>query len=57
MLGGAELLGGSLAVLGGTEMVGRRYDIPLAKEALSTPAKWVGDNVKAVTGAADDAKR
>lgn len=51
MLGGAELAGGSLAVLGGAEMVGRRYNIPVAKEALSTPAKWVGDNVKAVTGA------
>lgn len=52
MLGGAELAGGTLAVLGGAELVGRRYDIPVAKQALSTPAKWVGDNVKAVTGAA-----
>ncbi|HEY9843053.1 MAG TPA: hypothetical protein V6D23_21475 [Candidatus Obscuribacterales bacterium] len=50
VLGGAELAGGTLAVLGGAEMVGRRYDIPVVKQALSTPAKWVGDNVKAVTG-------
>ncbi|MGV3525981.1 MAG: hypothetical protein ACO1RX_17290 [Candidatus Sericytochromatia bacterium] len=52
VLGGAKLIGGSAAVLGGTEMVGRRYNIPVAKELLSTPAEWVGNNIKAVTGAA-----
>lgn len=52
VLGGAELAGGSLAVLGGAEMVGRRYNIPVVQSALSTPTKWVGDNIKAVTGAA-----
>lgn len=50
MAGMAELAGGSLAVLGGGELVGRQYNIPVLKEAVSTPAKWVGDNVKAVTG-------
>ncbi len=50
VLGGAELAGGSLATLGGAELIGRQYNIPGVKNALSTPAKWVGDNVKAVTG-------
>ncbi|PIQ29120.1 hypothetical protein COW36_17990 [bacterium (Candidatus Blackallbacteria) CG17_big_fil_post_rev_8_21_14_2_50_48_46] len=52
VMGGIELTGGSLAVLGSAELVGRRYNIPVMKEALSTPAEWVGKNVKAVTGAA-----
>jgi len=50
MAGGAKVLGGTTAVLAGAEMVGRRYNIPVMKEALSTPAKFVGDNVQALTG-------
>lgn len=50
VLGGAELAGGSLAALGGAELIGRQYNIPGVKSALSTPAKWAGDNVKAITG-------
>ncbi len=51
MLGGAELVGGGLAVAGGVELVGRQYNIPIAKSLLSTPAEWVGKNIQAVTGA------
>lgn len=50
MLGGAKLAGGSAAALAGAEMVGRRYDIPVMKEAFSKPAELVADNVKAITG-------
>jgi hypothetical protein len=52
MLGGAKLAGGALATLGGAELVGRNYNIPVMKEALSGSAEWVQNNVKAVTGAA-----
>lgn len=52
MLGGAEVLGGAVATLGGAELVGRRYNIPVAKQALSTPAEFVANNVKAITGTA-----
>lgn len=48
--GGAKVLGGSLATLGGIELIGRQYNIPVAKELLSKPAGWVADNSKAVTG-------
>ncbi|HEY9839183.1 MAG TPA: hypothetical protein V6D23_01910, partial [Candidatus Obscuribacterales bacterium] len=50
MLGGAKLAGSAIAGLGGAELVGRNYDIPVMKDALSGTAKWVGNNVKAVTG-------
>jgi hypothetical protein len=51
MLGGAKLAGGALATLGGAELVGRNYNIPVMKSALSGSAEWVKTNVKAVTGA------
>lgn len=51
MLGGAKLAGSGLAVLGGAELVGRNYDVPVLNKALTGPVAWVQGNVKAVTGA------
>lgn len=50
MLGGAKLLGSAVGGLGGAELIGRQYDIPVVKKALSGPAEFVAENVKAVTG-------
>lgn len=51
MLGGAKLAGAGVAALGGAELVGRNYDIPVMKDALSGTAKALANNVQAVTGA------
>lgn len=37
--GAAYAAGGSVALLGGTELIGRQFNIPLAKKALTGPAK------------------
>ncbi len=50
LLGGAKLAGASIAGLGGVEMVGRTYNIPVADKALTGTAEWMKNNVKAVTG-------
>ncbi|MGV3524553.1 MAG: hypothetical protein ACO1RX_10020 [Candidatus Sericytochromatia bacterium] len=39
--GAAIAAGGAVGVLGGAEMVGRQFDIPVMKEALTGPAKAV----------------
>jgi hypothetical protein len=52
----AELGGATVIGLGGVELVGRQFNIPVLKEALSTPAevtaKFVEKNWKGLTGAA-----
>lgn len=39
--GAAYAAGGGVALLGGTELIGRQFNIPIAKEALTGPAKAV----------------
>ncbi len=50
MIGGAKLAAGGTAVLGGTELIGRNFDIPVLKQALSGPSEWIGNNPQAITG-------
>jgi hypothetical protein len=50
--GAAETLGATVAGLGGAELVGRQFNIPVVKEAISGPARFVKDNVLAVSGGA-----
>ena len=50
--GGAEVLGATLAGMGGTELIGRQFDIPVMKDAISGPARWIGNNAMAVSGGA-----
>lgn len=46
----AETGGAAVAGLGAVELVGRQYDIPVAREALTKTGKFLGDNVMAVGG-------
>lgn len=39
--GSSLAAGGAVAILGGGELIGRQFDIPVLKEALSGPAKYV----------------
>lgn len=48
--GGAEATGAVIAGLGGAELVGRQFNIPVVKEALSGPASFVKNNALAVSG-------
>lgn len=50
--GAAEALGATVAGLGGAELVGRQFNIPVVKEAISGPARFVRDNALAVSGGA-----
>lgn len=48
----AEAGGAAIAGLGGAELIGRQYNIPGVKRALSGPAEFAAKNVKAVMGGA-----
>lgn len=48
--GSAETLGAAVAGLGGVELVGRQYNVPYAKTALSSTTRFLGDNAMAVGG-------
>ncbi len=50
--GGAEALGATVAGLGGVELIGRQYNVPYAKEALSASADFMSDNAMAMGGSA-----
>lgn len=39
--GGAKIAGGTVGVLGGAELIGRQFNIPVVKSALTGPAKAV----------------
>ncbi len=49
--GGVEVALGTVAGLGGTELLAERAGIPVLKDALSGPAKFVGKNAMAIVGA------
>lgn len=52
--GSALAAGGTVAILGGGELIGRQFDIPVLKEALSGPAKAIfkSNGGKVAVGAA-----
>lgn len=50
VLGGAEALGAAVGGLGGVELIGRKFDIPIAKEALTATGKFIGKNSMAIIG-------
>ncbi len=52
MLGAGKLAGGAIAGLGGVEMIGRNYNVPVMDKALTGSAAWLKNNVQAVTGGA-----
>jgi len=54
LAGGALLAGGTVGVLGGGELIGRQFNIPVLKEALTGPAKAIfsSGHGKAVVGGA-----
>lgn len=50
--GGAETLGATAAGLGGVEFLGRQFNIPVANKAFTGTAEAIGNNWKALSGAA-----
>jgi len=50
--GGLETAGAAVTGLGAAELVGRQFDIPVMRKALSGTADFIGDNAKAVVGGA-----
>ena len=50
--GGAQALGATVAGLGGVELIGRQYNVPYAKEALSATGDFIGENAMAMGGTA-----
>lgn len=52
LIGAGEIAAGSIAVLGGTEMTARHLGIPVLDKALTGPANFIKNNVKATIGAA-----
>lgn len=48
----AETAGATAAGLGGVQLIGKQFDIPVAKEALDRTTKAIGDNAMALGGGA-----
>lgn len=50
MFGAAKLTGGAIAGLGGVELIGRNYNVPVMNQALTGTAAWMKNNIQAVAG-------